>query len=93
MAPHDELAAGGTQYVLAEPGQSYIAYSSKHGGKIGLKGLPAGVYDFTWFDCMTGKTIEQQGLSVQAGEQTWNVPENLGAELAVHVRIRGRGQP
>jgi hypothetical protein len=93
MAPHDELAAGGTQYVLARPGQSYIAYSSKHGGKMGLKDMAAGVYDFTWFDCMTGKTVEQKGLSMQAGEQTWNLPDNLGAEAAVHVRIRGRGQP
>lgn len=29
MSPHDELGFGGTQYVLARPGRSYIAYSSQ----------------------------------------------------------------
>ncbi|KPK51015.1 MAG: hypothetical protein AMK72_00640 [Planctomycetes bacterium SM23_25] len=87
MAPHDELAAGGTQYVLADPGRSYVAYSAKHGGKMGLKGLPAGSYDLTWFDCAAGNRVERRGVSVAAGEQVWEVPAGLGAEVAVRTRM------
>jgi hypothetical protein len=36
LSPHDELAFAGTQYVLARPGGSYIAYASKLQGNIGL---------------------------------------------------------
>ena len=35
MAPHDELKNGGTQYVLAAPGDSYIAYASALSGFVG----------------------------------------------------------
>ncbi len=41
MAPHDELRHAGTTYVLADPGRSYIAYSSNLAGVLGLP-RPAG---------------------------------------------------
>ena len=47
-APRDDLANGGTQYVLANPGESYIMYTSALAGDMGLKNMAAGTYDFEW---------------------------------------------
>ncbi len=86
LSPHDELAGGGTQYVLARPNESWIAYSGGHHGRLGLKGLPAGAYDLTWMDCATGKTVVQPALKVQGGDQEWAVPDGLRAEIVLWVR-------
>jgi len=86
MSPHDDLAFAGTKYVLAKPGDSYIAYAPNLDGKIGLKGLKAGRYDLRWFDCATGKEVVQKALKVAAGNQTWTRPNRIGKELAVHIR-------
>ncbi len=37
MAPHDELATGGTLYELADPPRSYIAYARSLSGEMGLR--------------------------------------------------------
>jgi len=87
MAPHDELAHGGTDYVLADPGTSYIAYALNLSGDIGVAGMTAGDYDFTWLDAQTGNTVEQSGISVLAGDQTWTKPGGIGNELAVYIRV------
>jgi len=55
MAPHDELKNGSTDYVLANPGCSYIAYASGTTTTIGLKNMSSGTYSFKWFDCKDGK--------------------------------------
>jgi len=85
MAPHDELAAAGTEYVLADPGHSYIAYTSDGSADIGLKVMPAGSYTLRWFDCVTGESTVHRGVAVAAGEQSWKKPQRLGAEVAVHI--------
>lgn len=74
MAPHDELAFGGTEYVLANPGDSYIAYASSLNGNIGLKSMVQGQYDFTWLDVVSGAKVTQQGVSVRNGDQSWAKP-------------------
>lgn len=86
MLPHDELASGGTEYALAKPGHSYIAYTSKTSAEIGLKGLPGGTYTFEWFDCVTGKTVIQKNVKLTAGDHTWKRPEGLGGEVALYLR-------
>ena len=85
MSPHDELAAGATEYVLARPGRSYIAYAAGGRGRVGLKGLTAGSYTFRWLDCRTGRSVVRRGVKVAAGEQAWPRPDGIGAELAVHI--------
>jgi hypothetical protein len=85
MAPNDELAFAGTRYVLAKPGDSYIAYAPNLEGKIGLKSLKAGKYDLRWFDCATGKEAVQKAVKVAGGNQTWTKPAGIGKELAVHI--------
>ena len=87
MAPHDELAFGGTQYVLAKPGHSYIAYASNLTGDIGLRNMTAGKYDFKWFDPVNGATVIQTGVTIAAGNQSWSKPSSMGNEVALHVKI------
>jgi hypothetical protein len=90
MSPHDELGFAGTQYVLARPGESYIAYASKLQGKIGLKNTTPGVYKFRWFDCASGSEVVKENVTVAGGDQSWDKPDHIGNELAVYIkRIRG----
>ena len=76
----------GTKYVLALPGNSYIAYTPALKGKIGLRDMTAGTYEFYWFDCVTGKQVRQAKVNVDAGNQTWSKPRGIGSELAVYIR-------
>jgi len=85
MAPHDELAAGDTQYVLARPGAVYIAYSSHASRSLGLRGVPAGDYALTWLDCATGRTVKATSNVEGDGPRTWPVPDGLGKEVALRV--------
>ena len=90
MTPHDGLAFAGTQYVLARPGGSYIAYASKLQGKIGLKNMPAGVYKLRWFDCASGSEVTMENVTVAGGDQSWDKPGRIGSEMAVYIeRIGG----
>lgn len=86
MSPHDELAYAQTKYVLAQPGRSYIAYSPHLQGKIGLKALTAGTYEFRWFDCATGNYLTPKKVKLGGGNQTWEKPPGIGNELAVYIR-------
>jgi len=88
MAPHDELAFAGTQYVMALAGDSYIAYASGLVGNIGIKSLSAGVYDFKWFDTTTGASVIEECVLVEAGDSSWPTPQGIGDELAVHIKIK-----
>ena len=88
MSPHDELKYAGTEYVLARPGHSYIAYASNLKGKVGLRNMTAGTYMLRWFDCATGKSVTQQ-KRVGAGNQTWPAPPGIRPELALYLRRTG----
>lgn len=89
MSPHDELGFNGTEYVLAHPGRSYIAYSSQLEGKIGLKNTAAGVYKFCWFDCITGSEVTKENVTVAGGDQSWDKPGGIGNELALYIERTG----
>ena len=89
MSPADELRFAGTQYVLAQPGTSYIAYAPQLRGEIGLKNMSPGVYKLRWFDCATGKELTQEGVRVAAGNQSWTKPSEIGDEIAVYIQRIG----
>ncbi|MBN2593047.1 MAG: DUF4038 domain-containing protein, partial [Sedimentisphaerales bacterium] len=90
MSPHDELGFGGTQYVLARPGISYIAYASNLQGKIGLKNMQAGLYKWSWFDCENSTGVTKLKVDDAGGDQSCDKPDGIGSELAVYIkRIRG----
>lgn len=89
MKPRDELAAGSTKWVLADPGESYVAYTYDASGPMGVRGLATGAYDLKWFDPVDGKTVMQAGVAVTSGDATWTKPEPFGREVALHIRRRG----
>ncbi len=89
MAPHDELKFGGTEYVLADPGNAYIAYASALAGDLGIRNIMQGTYDFTWYDVTNGTSVLQTGVVVGSGDQTWRKPGGIGDELAVYIRRTG----
>jgi len=85
MAPHDELAYGGTRYVLACPGRAYIAYTSEPTRSIGLRAMTPGIYGFRWFDCASGRSVTQGRVAVSGGDQLWTKPAEIGDEFAVFI--------
>lgn len=85
MSPHDELKFAGTQYVLAAPAYSYIAYSSIDPKHLGLGEMEEGLYDQRWFDCISGQIVERKDLRVKAGDQKWKKPKGFGPEIALYL--------
>ena len=86
MAPRDDLAFAGTQYVLAKPGGSYIAYASNLVGKMGLKSMTAGAYDLRWYDIVRDKYVRQSKVTVKSSSQSWAKPAGFGNEVALYIQ-------
>ncbi len=86
MAPHDELAAGASTYVLAAPGVSYLAYAAEGKGPLGLKAIPEGTYSLTWFSVTTGKSATREHVRVSQGEPQWKRPRGLDGAVALYLR-------
>lgn len=89
MAPNDALALGATEYVLADPGNAYIAYSPDRQGNMGLASITAGQYSFKWLDIVSGTVVTQADVSLQAGNQSWTSPSGMGSEVAVYLQRTG----
>jgi len=85
MEPHDELAYGQTQYVLARPGQRYVAYASDARGPMGLRRMEPGTYTFWWFDCRSHRWLALDSVTIDAGDQTWETPAGFGPEVALYI--------
>ncbi|UCD50604.1 MAG: DUF4038 domain-containing protein, partial [Phycisphaerales bacterium] len=85
MEPHDELARGDTDYVLAQPGQRYVAYAADSQGQMGLRQMTAGEYTFYWFDCRSHRWLALDSVTVGAGDQAWRIPDGLGPEVALYI--------
>lgn len=86
MQPHDELGGAGTEYVLALPGQSYIAYTSAlNREKIGFKDMSEGTYRIRWFDIISGSMVTEENVEVTKGVNSWDKPSNMGKEVAVYI--------
>jgi hypothetical protein len=89
MLPRNDLAAGSTKWVLANPGTSYILYTYDYENNIGIKGLSSGWYDLLWMDTETGETVTQHiSRRIAGGETTWKKPESIGNEVVLYVRKR-----
>lgn len=84
MTSWNSLANGATKWVLANPGQAYIAYATSSGA-MGLKGMAAANYHFRWMDIPSGTMVQQVNVPVSAGDQTWARPPGIGDEAAVYV--------
>jgi len=87
MQPSDDLKLGSTEYVLAKPGESYIAYSSSAGSPIGIRNLPRGTYSLDWLNVENGVQIDEEDVQVPGGDSTWDSPFGPGGEVAVWVQF------
>ena len=86
MKPREDLAAGSTKWVLANPGDSYIAYTYNCSGPMGLRSMIAGTYDLKWYDTVDGDMVLQTGVSVSSGDATWSKPDSIGSEVALYIK-------
>jgi hypothetical protein len=84
MSPHDELAAGGSEYVLAKPGELYIAYASALSGELGVKATSSGSFALTFFDPVSGQTMTEQ-TTLTAGDHSFATPSGFGSEIALYL--------
>ena len=82
---HDELARGNTDYVLAKPGQIYIAYGDS-GSSLGLN-VQAGTYREKWFDPVDGDWVDQGSQVLSAGDQSFTKPGAIGSEAALYLEV------
>jgi CubicO group peptidase (beta-lactamase class C family) len=92
MVPKGDLKDGDTEYLLAKPGESYIAYASNLSGNIGIKNMTTGTYSFKWFDPTNG-TTKTETKSVGSGTQSWSKPSGIGNEVVVYLTRTGTTQP
>jgi hypothetical protein len=86
MKPHDELADGSTKWVLANPGDCYIAYTYDYSDSMGVKSMVAGTYDLMWFDTLDGDVVKQSDVSVPWGDVTWSKPASMSSEVALYIK-------
>ncbi len=75
MAPHDELAAGDTRYVLAQPGTSCILYSDGPAHALGIRKMKAGTGHLVWLKPENGRILRQERVRFTAGTVSFPVPE------------------
>ncbi|MEM7247475.1 MAG: thrombospondin type 3 repeat-containing protein [Acidobacteriota bacterium] len=85
MEPHDELGLASTNFVLANPGTSYIGYRHTGSGQVGISDLVDGIYDLDWLNPATGERIEEVALPM-SGDATWDPPAGFGDEVAFWLR-------
>jgi len=85
MVPSDNLKSGGTKWVLARNGVSYIAYSPSLSGKIGISNISAGTYNLKWLDIATGNKVEET-VTLPSGITDFTKPSSIGNEVAVYIK-------
>jgi len=92
MLPSTSLRDGGTQYLLANQGKSYIAYASNLSGDIGVRNMISGTYSLKWLDLNTGSE-KTETKSVGSGTQYFSRPSGIGNELAVYIQKTSNTAP
>ncbi len=93
MSPRDDLAHADTDWVLADPGTRYIAYSESAGSQLGLKNLPAGSFELRWMDTATGATDTQASVAVSAGNNSFTKPAGFGNEVVLSLELSAASDP
>ena len=85
MVPHNDLKYGNTKFVLAVPGQSYVAYSDNAPSNLGVTGLTSGTYNLKWLDTVDGSTVVQNGVSVTTAAKLFPRPSSIQPEAALYI--------
>lgn len=85
MEPRNDLKHADSNWVLANPGKSYIVYSYDCEWGVGLKQMTDGVYKLRWMDTESGKTVTQYNVAVKWGNNSFKKPSILGEEVVVYI--------
>ena len=85
MVPRNDLKYGNTKFVLAVPGQSYVAYSDQASGNLGVRGLTSGTYNLKWLDTVDGSTVVQNGVAVTTSARAFLRPSSIQLEAALYI--------
>lgn len=86
MEPRDDLAGQGTTYLMAQPGQGYIAYLANAEEGLGVRNVPGGEYELLWYDPSTGAFIEKRRVSVATGDLHVSTPGQMRGDVVVYLR-------
>ncbi len=77
----------GTKYILAnDAAGQYILYADAAATRLGVRGAPAGSYELTWYDPVTGARQSHAGAVGPDGQGSFVKPGGMGNEVAVFVR-------
>jgi hypothetical protein len=86
MAPRDDLKHDGTQWVLADPGNSYIGYAQNLSSNMGFRELiPNSNYSLKWLDPVTGAEVSETKTALSS-DQSWTKPQEIGNEAALFIK-------
>lgn len=85
LSPMDSLATGSTQWVLAnQSAEVYIAYAGNSPANLGVNGLIGTAnYRLSWFDPVTGITLEETRLGSQS---PFVKPQSFEDEVALAIQ-------
>lgn len=85
MNTRNDLKHTDTNWVLANPGQSYVVYSYQCENYLGLKQMTDGVYEILWMDTKTGATTTQYNVPVEWGINQFEKPAGFGKEVVAYI--------
>jgi len=71
MTPQPRLASAG--YCLARVGAEYLVYQANSGEAFSVN-LPAGTYQYEWFNPQQGATASDGSLGAQTGDSRFRAP-------------------
>lgn len=84
MIPSTDLSS--TKYCLANPGKEYIVYQPEAGKNFTLL-LPAGRYEFEWFNPSTGRTGAKGVIETGGARESFSSPFGGDAVLYIYRSI------
>jgi hypothetical protein len=85
MRSTDPLAAGETDYVLANEYYDYILYALNAHNELGIKHIAKGTYSLGWLDCISGNNIYIEKGITATGQCKFSIPEGFGVEVALYI--------
>ncbi|MHC4716283.1 MAG: Calx-beta domain-containing protein, partial [Planctomycetota bacterium] len=93
MAPDNALTAA-ADYVLADPGQTYVVYLP-NGGTTNIT-LPAGTFDIKWYDPRVGGSLQDGTVTSVSGGGSVGIgdaPSQTTSDWAVLITYAGAALP
>lgn len=78
-----DLAAAGTERVIASPPSLYIATGT---APLGLDDVTCGDYAITWYDLEAVQMFEEGVVVLDGGEEVLSPPDGPGGRVAVFLR-------